>query len=106
MKSLIYPVPIAPLSGNRGSLVSKISEAAEDHHQFWNFFRPLSDTMATPAATPPSVSKQDQNWADVTDDEEEDSAPTIKVDTLDLTSLSLNEKNKDKPTPTGTSPIK
>jgi hypothetical protein len=47
----------------------------------------------TTATTP---SKKDQDWADISDDEEEAPVPTVKVDTdsLDLTSLSLTDKDK------------
>jgi hypothetical protein len=39
------------------------------------------------------ASKQ-QDWADISDDDEEESVPTIHLDTVDLSSLSLNEKDK------------
>src|SRR5271163_350992 len=45
-------------------------------------------------ATMPS--KKDQAWADISDDEEEPPVPIVKVDTdsLDLTTLSLTDKDK------------
>src|SRR5271154_5727295 len=69
-------------------------------------FTSSSDTMATVGSTnsSPSLAKKGQDWADILDDDEEETTPTVKVDTLDLTSLSLNE-NKDKPAPTGDSPL-
>jgi hypothetical protein len=77
-----------------------------NHHQIFGNFPILpSRTMATAASTSssPSLAKKGQDWADISDDEEE-TTPTVIVDTLDLTSLSLNE-NKDKPAPTGDSPL-
>src|ERR1700685_101894 len=60
-------------------------------------FLNLSHNMTT-ATTP---SKKDQDWADISDDEEEAPVPTVKVDTdsLDLTSLSLTDKDKPAQTP-------
>ena len=49
-----------------------------------------------PSATPVSSTlvSREQDWADISDDEGEESSATVKVDSLDLTSLSLNDKNK------------
>ncbi len=46
------------------------------------------------APTSSSLPTKEQDWADISDDEQEEPVPTVKVDTLDLTSLSLNEKDK------------
>ena len=45
--------------------------------------------MVTPTTTPAN----EQEWEDASDNEEE-LAPTIKVDSLDLSSLSIDEKVK------------
>jgi hypothetical protein len=39
------------------------------------------------------ASKQ-QDWADISDDDEEEPVPTVHLDTVDMSSLSLNEKDK------------
>ena len=49
--------------------------------------------MATAPTPSTSLPTKEQDWADISDDEEEP-VPTVKVDTLDLASLSLNEKDK------------
>jgi hypothetical protein len=69
---------------------------------FGYFQVPRSDTMAAAPTPSSSVPTKEQDWADISDDEEEEPAPTVKVDSLDLTSLSLNEKNKQ--ATTGDSP--
>ena len=51
--------------------------------------------MATPAK-PTSLPTTEQDWADVSDDEDVDEAPTVQVDSLDLNSLSIDDKSKDK----------
>lgn len=63
--------------------------------KFWksNLLSTRSDAMATVPTASSSLSAKEQDWADISDDEEE-AVPTVKVDTLDLTSLSLNEKDK------------
>jgi hypothetical protein len=38
--------------------------------------------------------KKEQDWADISDDEEEEVAPVVQVDSLDLSALSLNGKEK------------
>jgi hypothetical protein len=58
--------------------------------------------MATAPTTSSSLPTKEQDWADASDDEEEEPVPTVKIDTLDLTSLSLNEKGKQ--ATTGDSP--
>ena len=50
--------------------------------------------MATAPTPSSSLPTKEQDWADISDEEEEEPVPTVKVDTLDLTSLSLNEKDK------------
>ena len=50
--------------------------------------------MATAPTPSSSLATKEQDWADISDDEEEQPVPVVKVDTLDLTSLSLNEKGK------------
>jgi len=49
------------------------------------------------SATPPPATKpKETDWADISDDDEEEtSTPTVKVDSLDLNSLSLKEKSDD-----------
>jgi hypothetical protein len=42
------------------------------------------------------TSKQ-QDWADISDDDEEESVPTIQLDSVDLSSLSLSDKGKATP---------
>jgi hypothetical protein len=42
------------------------------------------------------TSKQ-QDWADISDDDEEGSVPTIQLDSVDLSSLSLSDKGKAAP---------
>ena len=59
--------------------------------------------VTAPSSSTTSPPKKDQEWADISDDDEEDSAPTVKVDSLNLNSLSLNENNKETPAPTGDS---
>ena len=41
--------------------------------------------------TPASVPSKEQDWADVSDDDEEEPVPTVN---LDMNSLSLDDKNK------------
>ena len=41
-----------------------------------------------------SVPSKEQDWADISEDEDEEPIPTVKVDSLDLNSLSLQDKNK------------
>lgn len=55
--------------------------------------------MATPTK-PTSPLTKEQDWADISDDDNSEEAPTVQVDSLDLTSLSIDEKNKDKPAAT------
>lgn len=45
--------------------------------------------MAT--STTPAKAKE-TDWADVSEDDDEESTPTVKVDSIDLTSLSLKDK--------------
>jgi hypothetical protein len=59
--------------------------------------------VTAPSSSTTSPPKKNQEWADISDDDEEDSAPTVKVDTLNLNSLSLNENNKETPAQTGDS---
>jgi hypothetical protein len=47
------------------------------------------DSMTT-TTTPSKL--RDTDWADVSDDGDEDTTPTVKVDSLDLSSLSLTSK--------------
>jgi hypothetical protein len=42
------------------------------------------------------TSKQ-QDWADISDDDEEESIPTIQLDSVDLSSLSLSDEGKAAP---------
>jgi hypothetical protein len=56
---------------------------------------------APPASS--SLPSSEQDWADISDEGEDEPAPTVKVDSLDLTSLSL--KDKDKTAPTRTLPL-
>src|SRR5271154_5226632 len=44
-----------------------------------------------------TMTSKQQDWADISDDEEEESAPTIQLDTVDLSSLSLSDKGKATP---------
>jgi hypothetical protein len=64
-----------------------------DQHHFSEILPFKTSHNMTTATTP---SKKDQDWADASDDGEEESVPTVKVDTdsLDLTSLSLGDKDK------------
>jgi hypothetical protein len=45
--------------------------------------------MAT--STTPAKAKE-TDWADVSEDDDEEPTPTVKVDSIDLTSLSLKDK--------------
>jgi ATP-dependent RNA helicase DDX19/DBP5 len=54
--------------------------------------------MALDAVKPTTLRSTEDDWADATDDDDDgDEAPTVHVDSLDLTALSINDKNKDRP---------
>jgi hypothetical protein len=53
--------------------------------------------MATPTK-PTTLATTEQDWADVSDDDDIEEAPTVQVDSLDLNALSIDDKTKDKPT--------
>jgi hypothetical protein len=44
-----------------------------------------------------TMTSKHQDWADISDDEEEESVPTIQLDSVDLSSLSLSDKSKATP---------
>lgn len=50
------------------------------------------------ATTTASVPSKEQDWADIEDDDEEESVPTVN---LDMNSLSLDDKNKAQGNPEG-----
>jgi hypothetical protein len=52
--------------------------------------------MATPTK-PTTLATTEQDWADVSDDDDIEEAPTVQVDSLDLNALSIDDKTKDKP---------
>jgi len=55
--------------------------------------------MATPTAVS-SVPSKEQDWADISDDDDNEPTPVVKVDSLDLNSLSLqDDKGKAKGIP-------
>lgn len=51
--------------------------------------------MVTPAAVS-SVPSKDKDWADISDDDDSEPTPVVRVDSLDLNSLSLQDKGKAK----------
>jgi len=67
---------------------------------------PTNSPLHMPAPTKPvSPLATEGDWADMSDDAEADEAPTVQVDSLDLTALSIDDKNKEKSsTSTGASP--
>jgi hypothetical protein len=50
--------------------------------------------MATPTKLA-SLPSRKEDWADASDDDVEE-VPTVQIDSLDLNSLSIDDKNKDK----------
>jgi hypothetical protein len=51
--------------------------------------------MVTPTAVS-SVPSKEQDWADISEDDDDKPTPVVKVDSLDLNSLSLQDKGKSK----------
>jgi len=52
-------------------------------------------TMTTETAKPPtSLPSTEESWADISDDEEDQVPETVKVDSIDLNKLSINDKEK------------
>ena len=51
--------------------------------------------MTTETAKPPtSLPSTEESWADISDDEEDQVPETVKVDSIDLNKLSINDKEK------------
>ena len=48
------------------------------------------------ATTSASVPSKEPDWADISDDEEDGPTPVVKLDGLDLNSLSLQDKSDSK----------
>jgi len=50
------------------------------------------------AQTKPASLPTEDAWADMSDDADAEEAPTVRVDSLDLTALSIGDKNEGKST--------